>query len=162
MYRARNILISPIRAVLNDLEDPTVDFILCSTETAVSAARRNNVLLLRFLDTEEENSYLCFRQFDAERIRSFLSRADANEDLFVCCDSGESRSPAIAAAIRLAVGQTDRSIWESTDYHPNLLVFGKMCRTLGVDITEAGIRERRITNENAFHNAVINGKADAL
>ena len=161
MYRARNILISPVRAVLNDLDDPTADFILCSSETVVSTDGRPNVLFLRFFDTEEENSFMCFRQSDAERIVSFLSRSKANEDLFVCCDSGESRSPAIAAAILLAAGKTDRDIWRSTEYHPNLLVFRKMCRALDLDIPEDAIRERKRSNDTVFHEALTRGKTGA-
>ena len=132
MFKADNILISPIRAVLNELEDTTADFILCSSEMVVKTANRKNVLFLSFFDTEEDNPSMSFQYTDAEEIVSFLSRADANTDLFICCDSGESRSSAIAASLKLAVGKTGRDIWDSTDYHPNKLVFGKMCRALAL------------------------------
>lgn len=158
MFKASNILISPIRAVLNDLEDTTADFILCSSEMIVETGDKQNVLFLSFFDTEEDNPSMSFQYTDAEKIVSFLSRADANTDLFVCCDSGESRSSAIAASILLAVGKTDCDIWESTDYHPNQLVFGKMCRTLGVDLSEEAIQKRKEVNNAALHEAILHGK----
>ena len=142
MLKADNIMISPIRAVLNDLDDPTADFVLCSSERTIDTDGRRNVLFLRFADTEEKDDPMHFRRSGAERIVSFLSREDANEDLFVCCDSGESRSAAVAAAVRLAAGQDDLEIWKSTDYRPNGLVFGIMCAALGLDVSGEEIRRR--------------------
>ena len=154
MYKAVNILISPIKAVLNDLEDTTIDFILCTSGTVSITEERSNILLLHFADIEEENNPFRFREYHAERIVSFLSRPDAKEDLFVCCDSGESRSSAIAAAVLLAVGKRDRHIWESTEYHPNLLVFRTMCERLGVALTDDDIQNRKENNETVFREAI--------
>ena len=158
MYKAGNIIISPIRAVLNDLADPTADFVLCSSETIVETDGRENVLFLRFIDTEEIDDPMRFRQSDAERICGFLSREDANEDLFVCCDSGESRSAAIAAAVQLAVGEDDLDIWKSTDYHPNGLVFRMMCSALKLDLSEEEIRRRKDINDAAIHVKIADSR----
>lgn len=161
MLKADTILISPIREVLNDLTDTTVDYILCSSEMAFETSGSKNVLFLHFFDTEEENGYMSFQNKDAESIASFLSRPDANSDLFVCCDSGESRSPAIAAAVLLAVGKTDRDVWENTNYHPNKLVFRKMCRALGVDLSEEAIQKRKDNSDAIYHEAIENGKGQS-
>lgn len=75
MFKADNILISPIRAVLNKLEDTTADFILCSSEMIVETANRKNVLFFSFFDTEEDNPSMSFQYTDAEKIVLFLSRA---------------------------------------------------------------------------------------
>ena len=95
-----------------------------------------------------------FQNHHANSIVSFLSRTDANEDVFVCCDSGQSRSAAIAAAVLLAIGETDQNIWNSTEYHPNLLVFRKMCVALGLDISEEEMLKRKGTNDAAIHEAI--------
>ncbi|MCR5174273.1 MAG: hypothetical protein K6C09_06550 [Oscillospiraceae bacterium] len=154
MVRAENIIISPIRAVLNDLGDPMADFILCSSERDIRTDGMPNVLFLKFFDTEEENDPQRFRRSDAERIAAFLSRPDANGDLFVCCDSGRSRSAAVAAAVRLAAGEDDRTIWESTEYHPNVLVFRIMGEALGLDLSDGEIRARRERSDAAVREAI--------
>ena len=154
MYKVKNVFISPIKAVLNDLTDMTVDYILCSSEKGTKETDNSNVLYLHFFDVEEENPSMSFQDSEAEKIVLFLSRPTANEDLFVCCDSGESRSPAIAAAILLATGKTDQYIWESTEYHPNRLVFKKMCRKLGIHLTDHDIKKRVETNNAVFHQAI--------
>ena len=159
MIKARNILISPIKAVLSELDDNTADYILCSSEIdGIEDLGGSNVLGLEFLDTEMPDHFMRFTDIHAGKIRAFLTRPDANEDLFVCCDSGESRSSAIAAAILLAAGQDDYCIWESTDYHPNGLVFREMCRSLGIEISEGMINERKTLNYNAIHKAIENGQ----
>ena len=158
MVKAENIIISPIRAVLNDLGDPTADFILCSSERTIETDGRDNVLFLRFADTAEEDDPMRFRRSDAERICEFLSRKDASEDLFVCCDSGESRSAAVAAAVRLAAGQDDLEIWKSTDYRPNGLVFGVMCAALGLDVSGEEIRRRKEISDAAFRARIAGSR----
>lgn len=130
MWKVKNVLISPIRAVRSELEDETLDFILCSGAEIPGARERENILFLQFLDTEVEDHPFCFREEHAEKILAFLSRENANGDLFVCCDSGESRSAAIAAAILRAAGQSDRIIWDSSEYHPNRLVYRRLCSIL--------------------------------
>lgn len=154
MIKARNILISPIRAVMYDIKDPTADFILCTSDERVTVKDGGNVILLRFVDTEEAGNPGSFSEQQAMRIEAFLERTDANEDLFICCDSGESRSSAIAAAITLAAGGSDMRIWESVEYHPNSLVFKIMCKKLGVFLAEEAIAERRERNRIAFHNTI--------
>ena len=153
MNEPGQILISPIRAVINDMED-TADYIFCSSEKAVLedplVSSFDNILLLHFFDTEEDTHPMAFQDSHAERILSFLSRPDANETLFVCCDSGESRSSAIAASVLLAIGRSDQFIWDSADYHPNLLVFRRMCSRMGIGLTEEEIMRRKERNNTAF------------
>lgn len=157
MIKTENILISPIRAVLGDLADTTADFILCSADPDICRRQGNNVLAFHFMDTEEEDHPLRFMDEHACRIAAFLSRNDANKDLFVCCDSGESRSSAIAAAISLAIGKNDFSIWSSAEYHPNRLVFSIMCKRLGVVLSAEEINARKVMNDNAFRATVKEG-----
>lgn len=133
MLKVKNIMISPIRAARSEFEDETLDFILCSSGEIPGVRESENILFLQFLDTEMEDHPFCFREKHAERILAFLSREKANGDLFVCCDSGESRSPAIAAAILRAAGQSDTYIWENVEYHPNCLVYRRLCKAFDAD-----------------------------
>ncbi len=155
--KAKNVLIAPIKAVLFDLNDMSVDYILCSSEMDVRKYTQNNILGLSFADTIEEKHHMRFTKEHAEQIVSFISRTQANDDIFICCDSGESRSSALAAALILYKGEDDLYIWQSTEYHPNRLVFKVMCQTLGIAISDSDILSRIRINDSAFHNAIING-----
>ena len=108
--KAKNVFISPIYAVLPDINDFSADFILCSSEQDIGKIVQSNVFALDFLDTIEVINAMKFKHYHADMIKTFLSRKGANEDLFVCCDSGVSRSPAIAAAIQLYIGEDDMYI----------------------------------------------------
>lgn len=141
-FKATNILVSPVKAVRDDFQDRTLDFIICSDLPFPTAVNQENVLILRFLDIENELSPLAFQPEDASKIIRFLSRNNANKDLFVCCDGGVSRSPAIAAAVSLAIGKSDMPIWESAEYHPNRLVFQRLCWAFGIPMYPSQIKER--------------------
>lgn len=63
----------------------------------------------------------------ADAIASFVySLPSSTTDLYICCNAGESRSPAICAATLRHYGLDDMWIWKSVNYHPNMLVFQKM------------------------------------
>ena len=65
-------------------------------------------------------------KLDIENVWQFVEeRREAGEDYFVVhCDAGVSRSPAVAAAISLALTENVGNFFE--DFVPNLYVFGKM------------------------------------
>ena len=87
----------------------------------------NYVLAFYFLDTTEESNPHRFKPIHAELIYEFFRSIPDGADLFVCCDAGESRSAAIAAALKVAQGESDAEIWNSPEYHPNPLVY-RTCR----------------------------------
>ena len=155
MIKASNIMISPIKSVLFDLEEDGVDYMLFSSEIEDSFNEKENVLFLHFLDIENSSDPLSFQKYQADAIVKFISRPEANKDLFVCCDSGESRSSAVAAAILLAIGKTDKDIWESVEYHPNKLVFSKMCKALHINLSEEAIQERKRKNDAVFNQTIM-------
>lgn len=51
--KANNIMISPIKMVLYELNDTTADYILCSSKQDVSKYQKSNILGLSFADTLE-------------------------------------------------------------------------------------------------------------
>lgn len=150
----RNIIICPVRAALRDLDDPGTDFIICSTELQIEKPYPSNVLLLPSADTEDETHPLAFSAEQAERVVAFFRRDGHNQDVTVCCDAGESRSAAITAALMVSDGQSDKDIWGSTEYHPNILVFRLMCHELGVQVGQEDVEQRRALNDKAIHEAI--------
>lgn len=121
-----HILISPIRSVIREIPDSDAWYILCFS------ARRElepspHVRAFYFLDTTEESNPHRFKPIHAELIYEFFRSIPDGADLFVCCDAGESRSAAIAAALKVAQGESDVEIWNSPEYHPNPLVY-RTCR----------------------------------
>ena len=91
----------------------------------------NNILKLRFQDVIQKNRVDCFKKDHTEKIKKFIKQNNISE-LYICCDSGESRSVAIAAAIMKYYGLNDKIIWKNPHYHTNVFVFKVLCRNLGV------------------------------
>ena len=126
----RNILISPIRAVVSEIESSTAFYILCSSHAWDN--RAPNAVELHFLDTTDKTNPFAFTPSHASIILGFFLSTPRDADIFICCDSGESRSTAIAAALRKYQGQSDSEIWKSKEYHPNSLVYEICCEAFGV------------------------------
>lgn len=107
-----------------------------------------------------------YMDFDYDSPRSFSSQQAEKfarlvmhlgthiTDLYVCCNMGESRSPAIAAAICRYFGLSDSHIWENPKYHPNILCFCRMLEALGLYISDEETDLLIETNRNAFKTAI--------
>ena len=126
----RNILISPIKACIWEIQTSTAYYILCSSYAVNNSSP--NAMELHFFDTTNTNNPFCFSPSHASMILEFFLSTPPDADIFVCCDSGESRSAAIAAALKLYQGESDYSIWHSKEYHPNTLVYDICCDTFGI------------------------------
>jgi len=68
--------------------------------------------------------------------------------LFVSCEAGMSRSPAIAAAVMLALGGDDMPIWENPAYSPNGYVYRMVLKAFGLDAS--GTDEKEAVNLEAW------------
>ena len=147
--KKRTILISPAKAIINEIT-PDIDVIICTSDTEFSVSGCENVLLLRFDDITDERRSTAFNMQLAQKIFGFVTRETARDTLFVCCDSGVSRSSAITAALTLCMGDDDLYIWDCADYSPNTLVFGIMCAACGVRIEKKSIELRKMISENAL------------
>jgi predicted protein tyrosine phosphatase len=91
----------------------------------------------------------------AQRIAHFIKNVGPEiETVYVCCDSGISRSSAIAAAVCRYFGISDSSIWENPKYQPNPLVFHLLGESLGLSISDELLDILIYTNRSAFRNAV--------
>lgn len=123
----RNIIICPIKAVLEEITQSTAYYILCSSYE-IHLKPTENSLILHFFDTCNPRNPYVFTKEDAIAILTFFDSFPSDADVFVCCDSGESRSPAVAAALMRYQGESDYEIWNSSEYHPNSLVFDILWR----------------------------------
>ena len=121
---------------------------------AFDLCEKSQFLRLSFEDVGESNPNACSSS-DAEKALAFLATLpDTVTDLYICCDYGESRSPAVAAAVLLASGRKDQAVWENPYYHPNAFVFRTFCQTFGVSMSNADVSDRVRQNEQAFQNAI--------
>lgn len=92
-----------------------------------------HAICLSFDDIVDETRDRAFDLDKAEHIRCFLETLDPSvQALYICCDSGESRSAAIAAAIMRHFGMNENCVWENPHYHPNPLVYRLMCKAFGI------------------------------
>ena len=118
--------------------------------------------LAEYMDFDYE-SPRSFSEKQASAFATFLKQLDQNTtDLYICCDAGESRSPAIAAAIHRWLAQSDNYIWESVKYHPNILCFCRMLEALNLSIADAEVDVLIQTNRSAFKKAVQQAKLGGL
>lgn len=115
--------ISPIKGLDFIFDDCA--YIICSMEDCNIGGP--NVLSVNFMDANENHPY-AFDLEDANAIIDFVNEAIERNisEFYICCDAGESRSPAIAAALLEAYNQDSDYIWNDNAYHPNKYVYKLM------------------------------------
>ena len=105
----------------------------------------------------EDLDYECpgrsFSKTDAGAFADFIKNLEADV-LYCCCDAGQSRSPAVAAAVMRYFGLDDMQIWENPHYHPNMLVFEMLAGALGAAVSDEEKDFRFYTNQKAFRDAI--------
>lgn len=96
-----------------------------------------------------------FCEEDAKVFAHFLLKLDKRTDtIYCCCDAGESRSPAIAAAVMRFYSMDDEHIWKNPHYHPNMLVFDILAGALGNPVSDEEKDYLLYINQKAFRDAV--------
>lgn len=105
----------------------------------------------------EDLDYECpgrsFSQTDAAVFADSVKDLEADV-LYCCCDAGESRSPAVAAAVMRYFGLDDMQVWRNPHYHPNMLVFEMLADAMGVAVSDEEKEFRFYTNQQAFRDAI--------
>lgn len=154
------IMICPIKQLYNCAEDGDM------SDVAVLAVSSYDInqdklkffcysLCLNFADVTSSADRSAFSNGDAEKIADFIKGLSGQMDtLFVCCDSGESRSTAMAAAIMRYHGLDEKKIWENPHYQPNTLVYSMLCDALGVPVSEDELQAKHWTSEKALSDAI--------
>ena len=117
-------------------------------------------LILEFADTTDARRPGAFNHVQAEEIARFVSALPVSvSDVFVSCTEGESRSPAVAAALLLASGRSDRDVWLNPYYHPTTLVYCLLCRALGVFMPRLLVWLRQRRSVRAYRKTRRKGNA---
>ena len=125
MNARTNIHISPVHSIAGDIHPDCGYIIISSGEKYSHLGIYSNVLSINFADTECGERSDAITELDVQKICKFIEASNA-EDIFVSCDAGESRSPAVAAGLLVLLGIEDSYIWKSSDYRPNTLVYRRM------------------------------------
>ncbi len=113
------------------------------------------LLTMNFDDVATRNHINAFNDEQADQMQAFVDCLPESLDtLFICCDSGESRSPAIAAAIMEHKGLDHMAIWKNPKYHPNLHVCAMLRTSFDIAEVEEEVKKWAEENEKAFRNAV--------
>ena len=155
-YKRFKIQICPIKEMYLIAKHINLDnaaVIMCSSYPIVEEKIKpiKNKMCLDFDDTTLTRSTRAFNIDMANQIRAFIdSLGEEITVLYVCCNSGESRSTALSAAIMRYVKMSDKDIWKNPYYHPNPLVYKLQCKAFGVFISKLGVRKRARMNEKAL------------
>lgn len=112
-------------------------------------------MCLSFADVSNANDFSAMSKDNAIKIADYITNLPNQLDtLFVCCDSGESRSTAMAGAIMRHNGMDEMKIWRNPHYHPNPLVYKLLCDAFGIPVSDKDVAERIAVNNKALSDAI--------
>lgn len=159
------ILVCPTRVLLRRAENgelPPHSAAIVSHSAPIAEkdgavlARLSRVISLEYDDVTDPRAPRPFTRDHAEKIVEFYRSLPADTPLYVTCDYGESRSAAIAAALRRAERNDEMRVWKDPRYHPNRLVYAHLCRALGLPAGAFLLSRRERANRRAFRRAKKN------
>ena len=160
LSNTKELHICPIKSLYSELEKNLPDrktiAILISTEDVKHSNLRflDACCKISAVDTETENNPFSFNRELGEKVKMFLDKENDFGRLYICCDSGESRSTAMAAAVMKYYGKMDREIWTNPHYHPNLLVYKVQMEVFGRKIKKLRLRYLKYVNNRALKKAI--------
>ena len=106
-------------------------------------------------DVDREIPGRSFSEENARCFSAFLkSPAFRSRMLYCCCDGGCRRSAAVAYAATVFFGGDDMPLWLDPAYEPNALVYEKLCRALGISLSDAELDCRIESNRQALRRAI--------
>lgn len=140
---------------LKDMDTENIKIIIASSyEKNIENVKEENKLVLSFDDviTIGKNS---FNKTIASEINAFIKKVDFNKDkLYVCCDSGVSRSSAIAAAILRKYKKNENIIWKDYTFQPNILVYKTLCDEFNLSNNYMRLRHKENINKKALKKRI--------
>lgn len=160
----RELKVLPIKQFLR-LELPALQgrdgiaLIVCSDAPVSSEKFRGlHVLQVSFADVTDGMD--AFSLYHARKIAVFVDELPADiRRLYVCCDAGQSRSPAIAAAITRYFGCDHKVIWKNPKYRPNPHVYRVLCEELRLNCSPLSVKYLTWINRRRFSRAVRKSRA---
>lgn len=137
--------------------------VLC-TIGSIDSSKISDIQYLHvsFADVTDEARPDAFQIEQARQIRAFLDNRKEATELYFCCDSGESRSTALAAAWMHYSEQDEMRIWKNIKFHPNELVYYLQSVACGLQITREDAHELVEYNRLLFHNAISKQRTDVM
>ena len=160
------IHILPVSAVDGetfDLPKEQNAIIVCTSHNNkyVYQCYRENVLNVDFPDVQNANYTAAFNRTHARQIINFVKNLPKEvTDIYVCCEQGASRSPAVAAFLLSISGRNDDAVWCNPYYSPNALVYKTLCLEYGLQMSEDSVKMKVLKNEQAFRMAKQSGECE--
>lgn len=106
-------------------------------------------------DVDRELPGRSFPEEDARCFAAFLKGLDhRTQVLYCCCDGGCRRSAAVACAATVFFGGDDMPLWLDPAYEPNALVYEKLCRALGIPLSDPELDLRIESSRQALRRAI--------
>lgn len=134
--------------MLDNAEDLDSFAVLCSSYE-VRRPRCPSITLL-FDDTTNKHHTGRFTRNMADVISEKIKENADKNNIYICCDSGESRSTAIAAAVMRFYNRSDKIIWNNPHFHPNLLVYELMCKSMRLSCSKLRLWYNKKVSDHAL------------
>ena len=151
------IQICPIKKLYQIIAEENVGncgaIISSSSEINTVKLRGIPYIFRQYEDLDYESPGRSFSQTDAAAVADFIKNLGADV-LYCCCNAGESRSPAVAAAVMRYFGLDDLQVWKNPHYHPNMLVFEMLANALDVEVSDEEKDYRFYINQKVFRDAI--------
>lgn len=125
-----------------------------ASEIAAEKVRCIPYVFRQYEDLDYECPGRSFSSEDAKIFADYVKGLADVDTLYCCCDAGESRSPAVAAAVMRYLGTDDMAVWRNPHYHPNMLVFAMLMDALNLSISDEEKDFLLYSNQKAFQDAV--------
>lgn len=149
------LALKAVNAETFDLPENQNAIIVCTIcdNPYVNLCLPENTLIIDFHDTVEKKHPQRFTRNHAKRIIKFIHELSSDvTDVYVCCDMGASRSPAVAAALLRISGRNDKDVWLNPYYSPNPAVYLNLCREYGLWETHLSVLMRSFINKLVFRS----------
>ena len=151
----RVLSINKAKLDLRNLDTKNIKAIIASSyDNDIEDVDNSNKLIMHFddIDANKPNSFN--RQY-AKKIHNFVEDIDFNKyKLYVCCDSGVSRSSAIAAAILRKYKENENIIWHDCNYQPNIYVYKTLCDEFQLKNSSFRLRHKEKVNRNELKKKI--------
>ena len=152
------VKVSSIKQAIQELKAIDIEnvkmIIASSYNGNVDCVEDKNKLVLHFDDITTSNQNSINKDI-AMQINKFVSNIDFDKErLYVCCDSGVSRSSAIAAAILRKYKKDEDIIWKNYSYQPNILVYKTLCDEFNLKNYPIRLKHKENINRKAFRKKI--------
>ena len=164
MLKSIEIIVKSVKEISKDEQEylsPENAVIICSSygERFKKADRFNNWLVMDFADVENRDFPTAIKSEHAELVKKYVDSLDENiKRLYICCDRGLSRGPAMKAALLTYRHESDMIIWKNPYLNPNTLVYEILCQEFGVRFAHHRAIRRKKINDKALRKAIRSGK----